>query len=127
MRGALRRWVKLAECRRGQMCLLPKWEDGRFVRVIAKRTLRLFWDRHASARLPLRDWHARAVRADWASPAAVKSDYPDASILPGNRVVFNIGGNRFRLVARVNYPYRVVYIRFIGTHAAYDQIDASTI
>lgn len=64
---------------------------------------------------------------DWATPAEVKETYGDASILKYGRVVFNIGGNKFRLVVRINYPFRVVYIRFVGTHAEYDEIDAETI
>jgi mRNA interferase HigB len=66
-------------------------------------------------------------RADWASPADIKRLYGDASILKKGRVVFNICGNKYRLVARINYPYRVVYIRFVGTHAQYDQIDAEAV
>jgi mRNA interferase HigB len=67
------------------------------------------------------------VQADWASPAAVNADFRSASVLKDGRVVFNIAGNKYRLVVWVNYPYRVVYVRFIGTHAAYDAIDAQTI
>jgi mRNA interferase HigB len=65
--------------------------------------------------------------ADWTSPSDVKADFGGASILKFNRVVFNIGGNKYRLVVKINYAYRVVYIRFIGTHSAYDLIDAETI
>jgi hypothetical protein len=64
------------------------------------------------------------LEADWAQPADVKEQYDDASILKGSRVVFNIAANKYRLVVRINYPYRVVYVRFVGTHAEYDQIDA---
>lgn len=100
------------------------------MRIIAKRTLRLFWEsnpRNLSARARLEDWHARVAAADWSTPAAVRADFGDASILRSGRVVFNIGGNNFRLVAWVNYHYRVVYIRFVGTHEQYDDIDAQTI
>lgn len=100
------------------------------MRIIAKRTLRQFWEanaRNAVARTPLEDWYAQAKEADWAAPADVKSQFGDASILRGSRVVFNIGGNRFRLIVRINYPYRVVYVRFVGTHAEYDDVDANTI
>ena len=65
--------------------------------------------------------------ADWSTPAEVKATYGDASILKKGRVVFTIAGNKFRLVVRINYPYRVVYIRFVGTHAEYDAIDVETI
>lgn len=67
------------------------------------------------------------MKADWASPADVKADFAKASVLKGGRVVFNIAGNKYRIVVRINCPYRVVYVRFIGTHAAYDEIDAQTV
>lgn len=64
---------------------------------------------------------------DWATPADVKASYGDASILKNGRVMFNIAGNKYRLVVRINYPFRVIYIRFIGTHDEYDRIEAETI
>ncbi len=76
---------------------------------------------------PLEDWYAQASAADWATPAEVKTQFGDASILQGGRVIFNIGGNKYRLVVRINYPYRVVCIKFVGTYAEYDEIDAGTI
>ena len=100
------------------------------VRVIAKRTLRRFWEgsrRHSDAKTALEDWHAQASKAEWSRPADVRAMYPDASILRGNRVVFNVCGNKYRLVTQINYPYGVVYIRFIGTHAEYDRIDAEKV
>jgi mRNA interferase HigB len=100
------------------------------MRIIAKRTLRQFWETHprgAAAKVPLQVWHSTVGGADWATPADVKATYRDASILKESRVVFNISGNRYRLVARINYPYRVVYVRFVGTHEEYDAIDAETI
>lgn len=100
------------------------------MRIIAKRTLRQFWERDrrfADAKRALEDWYAQASRADWATPAAIKAQYRDASILKGSRVVFNICGNKYRLVVKINYPYRIVYVRFLGTHAEYDSIDAETI
>lgn len=71
----------------------------------------------------MEDWHAQVSHADWATPADVKATYGDASILGDGRVVFNIGGNKYRLVVRINYHYHVVYIRFVGTHAEYNAID----
>jgi mRNA interferase HigB len=100
------------------------------VRVIALSTLKAFWNRkaaYADARDAGLAWYRHAVAADWASPADVKADLGNASILRDGRVVFNIAGNKYRLVVWINYPYRVVYIRFIGTHAQYDRIDAQTI
>lgn len=97
------------------------------VRVIAKRTLRKFWVRHPKAKGPLEAWHQEAVAADWTSPMEIRACFRSASFLTGNRVVFNIAGNHYRLIVKINYPYRIIYIRFIGTHADYDTIDATTI
>lgn len=100
------------------------------MRIIALSTLKTFWEAspaHADAREPLLAWYRHAVQADWASPAAVKADFRSASVLKDGRVVFNIAGNKYRLVVWVNYAYRVVYVRFIGTHIMYDSIDAQTI
>ncbi len=93
------------------------------MRVIAKKTLREFWERNRNAERPLRAWHKEAQTADWATPADVKAAYPKASIIGDSRVVFDIRGGSYRLVVRVNYRHRVVYVRFIGTHAEYDRID----
>jgi len=97
------------------------------VRIIAKRALRAFWDDHPQAKPPLEAWHQEVGRADWNGPGALKTQFRSASLLRDHRVVFNIAGNRYRLLVKINYPYRVVYIRFIGTHAEYDRIDAETI
>ena len=97
------------------------------MRIIAKRTLRTFWKRHPKAKGPLEAWHQEVARAGWATPSAVKAQFRSASMLQNNRVVFNIAGNQYRLIVKINYPYRIVYIRFIGTHADYDTIDATTI
>ena len=97
------------------------------MRVIAIRTLREFWQRHADAEEPLRAWYSDARRATWQAPADIKSLHAQASVIAGNRIVFNIKGNDYRLVIHINYPAGVVYIRFIGTHAEYDRIDATCI
>lgn len=100
------------------------------MRVIALSTLRAFWEGksgYTDAREPTLAWYREALAADWRSPADVKRQFGTASILRDGRVVFNIGGNKFRLVVWINYSYRVVYVRFIGTHAQYDRIDAQTI
>lgn len=97
------------------------------MRIIAKRTLREFWTRHPKAKGPLEAWHQEVAGADWASPSAVILHFRSASVVPDNRVVFNIAGNQYRLIVRVNHPYRVVYIRFVGTHVGYDMSDAATI
>ena len=100
------------------------------MRVIARRTLKAFIEsrpEYGDARQPVLAWYRQVLRADWASPVDVKRDVVTASILKDGRVVFNIAGNKYRVVVWINYPYRVVYVRFIGTHAQYDRIDAQTI
>ena len=100
------------------------------MRIIALSTLKAFWESqpgYSDARDPALAWYLRALKADWSSPAEVKADFGNASILRDGRVVFNIAGNKYRLVVWINYTYRVVYIRFVGTHAQYDRIDAHTI
>ena len=100
------------------------------MRVIALSALRAFWiDRpdREDARQASLAWYRRVLAADWSPPADVKADFGTASVLKGGRVVFNVAGNKYRIVAWINYPYRVLYIRFIGTHAEYDRIDAQTI
>lgn len=87
----------------------------------------MFWGRHPDAKQPLLAWHEEVKHADWQSPTDVKSDFGSASILQDGRVVFNIAANKYRLVAWINYPYRVVYVRFIGNHRYYSQIDAQKI
>ncbi len=89
--------------------------------------LREFWKREPAAEDQLKTWFTEAEDADWRNPADVKAKYGSASILKSNRAVFNICGNRYRLVVRINYQYATVYIRFIGTHAEYDRIDVETI
>jgi mRNA interferase HigB len=100
------------------------------MRVIALSTLRRFWQgkaAHADAREPILAWYRHASKADWGSPADVKRDFRRASILRDGRVIFDLAGNKYRLVVWINYAYGVVYVRFIGTHAEYDRIDAQTI
>ena len=100
------------------------------MRVIAVSTLKQFWTRNPNCRdaeRPTLAWYRDVVRADWSSPSDVKRQFGSASVLRDGRVVFNIGGNKYRIVVWINYPYRVVYIRFIGTHAQYDAIDVQTI
>ena len=97
------------------------------LRVIAKKTLREFWEIHADCEQQLKAWYLEASNAEWKSPNDIKKDYPAASILANNRVVFNIKGNNYRLIARINYIHQMVWIRFIGTHAEYDKIDANEI
>ena len=97
------------------------------MRIISRRSLRIFWERHPSAEQPLKAWYKEAEEADWSSPADVKSTYGTASVLKGGRVVFNIAGNKYRLVVKIEYKLQIVFIRFVGTHEEYDEIDAETI
>lgn len=97
------------------------------MRIVAKRALRVYWEREPRAEQPLKAWYAVAAKADWTSPADVKEVYGNASIVGGNRVVFNIAGNRYRLIVRFDYARRVGFVRFVGTHAEYEAVDASTV
>ena len=89
--------------------------------VIAKKTLVEFWHKHKDAEEALRAWYQEAEDAGWNGPNDIRLRYPNADFLLGNLVVFNIKGNHYRLIARLNYQSRKVYIRFIGTHAEYDR------
>lgn len=106
--------------------LTPGWEHGRFkvMRVIAKSTLEAFWKLYPDSEKALRSWHDEASRASWRSPQDIKAQYRSASILKGSRVVFNIAGNKHRLLVEVVYRICVVYVKFVGTHKQYDKIDA---
>jgi len=97
------------------------------LRVIAKKVLREYWVKHPDSEQQLKSWYQEAEDAEWKSPRDIKRDYPSASKLAGNRVVFNIKGNHYRLIVKINYDYGMIWIRFIGTHPAYDKIDAQTI
>ena len=91
------------------------------VRVIARKMLSDFWVRHPRAGQPLKAWFAEARKAAWKRPQNIKDSYRTASFVGDNRVVFNIAGNRYRLVTVVHYRAGIVFIRFIGTHADYDK------
>jgi mRNA interferase HigB len=97
------------------------------MRIISKKTLKDFWEKEPAAKPALVAWHAEAKNAEWSSPADVKANYGTASILKDGRAVFNIGGNKYRLVVWINYDFFTIYIRFVGTHKEYDEIDAQTI
>ena len=96
------------------------------MRIVALGTLRDFWLEHPDAEVSLRSWYALASRAQWSGPAEVRAAYRTASFVAGNRAVFNIGGNRYRLVVAVHYNRKALFIRFVGTHAEYDRIDVTT-
>ena len=97
------------------------------MRVISRTALRNFWQKHPDAEQPRRTWYADVKHSTWKKPSDIKLRYRSASFLQNNRVIFNIKGNNYRIVVVVQYKHGVVYIRFVGTHAEYDRIDASTI
>jgi len=97
------------------------------MRIIALATLRDFWNMHPDAEAPLRSWYTLASRSDWRRPADVKAAYRNASVVANNRIVFNVKGNDYRLIAAVHYNRGMMFIRFVGTHREYDKIDAGTI
>lgn len=100
------------------------------MRIIAKRTLREFWlssAKYRDARGPLEAWYSEALKATWKTPQDIKAQYRSASILKNNRAVFNIAGNKYRLVVALDYPRQICFIKFVGTHKQYDEIDAETI
>ena len=97
------------------------------VRVIAKRTLRDFWEKHADCEEQLKSWYRETEKSEWTNTNELKNDYPSASILKDNRIVYNIKGNNYRLIVKFNFEYGICWIRFIGTHAEYDNIDANNI
>lgn len=111
--------------------MIPKWERGiiigNFMRIISKKVLRDFGDKHVQALPSIEAWYADVKEAQWRNPQAIKAEYANASFLMDNRVVFNIKGNSYRIVVKINYDYQIVYIRFIGTHKEYDKINANTI
>jgi mRNA interferase HigB len=93
------------------------------MRIFALKTLSKFWNTHNDSEHQLRTWFKEASKANWASPADIKSEYPKASILKDRKVVFNICGNSYRLIVRINYERGWIFILFIGTHIEYDKID----
>ena len=97
------------------------------MRIIAIRRFREFWERHPDAEQQLRAWYAEIKAEDWDAPTHLTARYPTASVIPGNRAVFRIKGGSYRLVVRVRYDKRIVYIRFVGTHAEYDRVDAKEV
>lgn len=97
------------------------------MRIIAKKILRYFWEGHPDIEQQLKSWYQETSKAKWDGPNQIKLEYPSASFLADNRVVFNIRGNHYRLIVKINYDYQMIWIRFIGTHAEYDKINAKTI
>ena len=97
------------------------------MRVIAKKILREFWQLHPDCEQQLKAWFQETIKSEWKTTKEIKLKYTSASFLRNNRVVFNIKGNHYRLIVKINYDYGMVWIRFIGSHKEYDKIDATTI
>ncbi len=97
------------------------------MRIVAVKTLRTFWELHRDVENDLKAWAAEAEEARWTTPQDIRDRYRTADVLPGNRVVFNIKGNHYRLIVQIHYNTGFVFIRFVGTHKEYDRIDAEKI
>lgn len=97
------------------------------MQVIALKTLRTFWEKHLQAESPLRAWHSAVSKAEWATTADIREMSRSADFVADNRVIFNIGGNKYRLSVHVSYEYKRVLIKFIGTHREYDKINPETV
>ncbi len=99
------------------------------MRVIAKSTIKKFWEKpaYSDSRGALESWYEETIKANWLSPQAVKDQYGNASICANNRVVFNISGNKYRLVVEIQYQAGIVWVKFIGTHAQYDKINVGDV
>lgn len=110
----------------GTLILTTIWERSTVIvmRVIARSTLEIFWKQYPDSEQALRSWYQEALQANWNLPPDIKAQYRNASILKGSLVVFNIAGNKYRLLVEVVYSIGVIYVKFVGTHKQYDQINA---
>ena len=98
------------------------------MQVIALRTLRTFWETHPQAETPLRTWYAVATAAVWETPQDVKTQFgATVDFVGDNRAIFDIAGNKYRLIVHVSYRFKRVLVKFVGTHAAYDKINPETV
>jgi mRNA interferase HigB len=98
------------------------------MQVIAKRTLRRFWEKHPRSKAPLSAWHAVAQKAAWAKPQDIKDVFGSAVDFVGDSwAIFDIGGNKYRLVVHIAYRHKRILIKFVGTRAEYDDIDPESV
>ncbi|MGJ3501738.1 type II toxin-antitoxin system HigB family toxin [Piscirickettsia salmonis] len=99
------------------------------MRIISNKILRDFYmqPRYSDSKGAISAWYSDTKKADWSAPQDIKNVYANASFVANNRVVFNLGGNKYRLIGAINYDYKIVYVKFIGTHAQYDKVDAATV
>jgi len=108
--------------------MFPGREQGAFLQIIAKKALRDFWQRYPRSEVPLTTWYYAVSRADWTGPADVKRQFgASVDFVRDNRAIFDIGGNKYRLVVHISYPFRRLLIKFVGTHAEYDKVDPETV
>src|SRR5262249_14613169 len=108
--------------------LIPNWEHAMATNVIARRTLQAFWMTHPDAEKPLSTWYQIVSKGDWSSPSDLKKAFgTNVDFVGDNRVIFDIGGNKYRLIVRFAYKYKNALIKFVGTHEEYDSIDAGTV
>ncbi|MEO6833601.1 MAG: type II toxin-antitoxin system HigB family toxin [Chitinophagaceae bacterium] len=106
---------------------MPTFDKIRELRIIAKKILRDFWETHPDTEQQLKSWFQETAKSNWKTPEDIKKEYLSASFLAENRVIFNIKGNHYRLIVRINYDYAMIWIRFVGTHAEYDKMSSKTI
>ena len=96
--------------------------------VVARRTLQAFWQKHPRAKTPLATWYQVFSKGDWRGPADIKAAFgTNVDFVGDNRVIFDIGGNKYRLIVHVSYPFRTALIKFVGTHQDYDRVDPETV
>lgn len=97
------------------------------MQVVSRKTLVRFWEVHPAARVPLSAWFAVASKAEWKSPHDIKEQFGSVDFVNDNRAIFNVGGNKYRLIVHVSYTYKSILIKFVGTHADYNRIDPETV
>jgi mRNA interferase HigB len=99
------------------------------MRIISKSTLKAFWEnsKYADAEQPLKEWFQEASKADWSSPNEVKAQFRNVSVIGNQRLVFNIAGNKYRLIVAAKYKFRFLYVCFVGTHKQYDTVNAEEV
>ncbi len=111
--------------------MFPGWERDiikKLMRVISVKKLRDFWQKgYADSEQSLKSWYQIVKAEKWSGPADIKRSFPSASFIGNNRVIFNISGNKYRIIVHIHYNVGSVFIRFIGTHAQYDKIDVSKV
>ncbi|MFM2386656.1 MAG: hypothetical protein RL660_1413 [Bacteroidota bacterium] len=97
------------------------------MRIISRKTLREFWEEYDDCEQQLKSWFKEVNAAEWKNINELKESFPSASIIADNRIVFNIKGNHYRLIVKINFDFQIVWIRFVGTHKQYDNINAKKI